>query len=79
MNSVTETLNIIHSQLCDDASPTAIEKASHVIWSFYSANLITESEKKYRTLALSSCPGHSGRSWCAYCGNLVVEEELYNV
>lgn len=71
---VTATLTAYHEMLCDEARGKPVVVG--VLAAFAAAGIITQEEKRIRTLALEACPGHNGggRVWCAYCGTVRAHE-----
>lgn len=70
---ITRALDDLHKSLRDDASIGPMHSARVTLKTFEAAGVIDAQERRLRTLALQSCPGHDdegGRTWCAYCGDL---------
>ena len=48
------------------------------ITALYLADVISDEQRELWTLRIDDCPGHGdegGRVWCAYCGNLDLDEK----
>jgi len=71
--SADEFLHMIWRDLRDDCSPVILARASGAVTALTSCGLLNALEAEAWLQRIARCPGHkdeSGRSWCAYCGEL---------
>lgn len=72
-NRARKLLDEAHRDLCNDFT-TKRPIAEAIIEFARRLGLVSESEATARKRALEQCPGHDGRSWCAYCGGVEGKE-----
>lgn len=70
-------LSEIHCELRDNRDDRSTGQVMGAINALHAVGLLTDVEGSLWHKAIQFCPGHDGeggRSWCAYCGDLEVEE-----